>query len=227
VPVPPPPAERPLDIGEVLARIQAAVKAYPKAALFELAEAGFNRPFQVAVGCIISTRTRDGVSLAIARRLFARARTPAQVTGLSLPELEGLIRGCAFAETKARQIRAIAERALAEFGGELPCDERILRSLPGIGPKCANLVLGIACGRPRVAVDTHVHRVVRRWGYVNTRTPEETMRALEARVPPEYWLDINRLLVPFGKHLCRPEVPRCSICPLADLCPRVGVTKSA
>lgn len=226
MPVPPPAAERPLDIGEVLARIQAAVKDYPKAALFELAEAGFNRPFQVAVGCIISTRTRDEVTLEIARRLFARARTPAQVASLSLPELEGLIRGCAFAETKARQIRAIAGRALAEFGGELPCEERVLLSLPGIGPKCANLVLGIACGRPRVAVDTHVHRVVRRWGYVNTRTPEETMRALEARVPPEHWLDINRLLVPFGKQICRPEVPRCGICPLTDLCPRVGVTKS-
>lgn len=220
-----PPAELPFDIGEVLALVKAAVKDYPKAALFELAEAGFNRPFQVAVGCIISTRTRDEVTLKVVRRLFARAQTPAQVTDLSLPELEDLIRGAAFAETKARQIRAIAERALTEFGGELPCEEKVLLSLPGIGPKCANLVLGIACGRPRVAVDTHVHRVVHRWGYVSARTPEETIRALEARVPRQYWLDLNRLLVPFGKHVCRPGIPRCSVCPLAELCPRVGVTK--
>jgi len=227
VSAPLPPAKLPPDIGEVLARVEAAVRGYPKAALFELAETGFDRPFQVAVGCIISTRTRDEVTLRVVRRLFARAQTPAQIAGLSLTELEGLIRGSAFAETKARQIRAIAERTVTEFGGELPCDEGVLLSLPGIGPKCASLVLGIACGQPRVAVDTHVHRVVHRWGYVSARTPVETMRALQVRVPRQYWLDLNRLLVPFGKHICRPRIPRCGICPLADFCPRLGVTKSA
>ncbi len=219
-------AERPFAIKAALARVEAAVKPYPKAALFELAESGFNTPFQVAVACLISTRTLDEVTLPAARRLFARAPTPAEVAALTPAEIEDLIRGSAFARTKARQIHAIAAQA-AEFGGDLPCDEQVLLSLPGIGPKCAALVLGIACGRPRVAVDTHVHRIVRRWGFVSTRTPEETMRALEARVPPEYWLDLNRLLVPFGKHICRPGVPRCSLCPLAEMCPRAGVISSA
>ncbi len=218
---------RPFDIKEALARVEAAVRPYPRAALFELAESGYRSPFQVAVACIISTRTLDEVTLTVARRLFAWAATPAQVVGLSPTEVEALIKGCAFATTKAGQIRTLAERALFELGGDLPCDEQALRSLPGIGPKCASLVLGIACGQPRVAVDTHVHRVVRRWGYVSARTPEETMRALEARVPIRYWLDLNRLLVPFGKHICRPGIARCSICPLTDMCARVGVTSGA
>ncbi|MGH2388152.1 MAG: endonuclease III domain-containing protein, partial [Chloroflexota bacterium] len=108
----------------------------------------------------------------------------------------------------------------------LPCDHDVLLSLPGVGPKCANLVLGIACGRPAIAVDIHVHRVTNRWGYVHAGTPEGTMAALAAVLPHAYWIEINRLLVPFGKHICTGSRPRCSTCPVLDMCERNGVTSS-
>jgi endonuclease-3 len=134
-----------------------------------------------------------------------------------------LIRQSSFHEAKARQIHALAARVVAEYGGELPCDSDVLLSFPGVGPKCANLVLGIACGQPRIGVDVHVHRVTNRWGYVNERSPEQTMLALEERLPREYWVEINRLLVPFGKHVCTGHLPKCNTCPVEDMCRQVGV----
>jgi endonuclease-3 len=117
----------------------------------------------------------------------------------------------------------IAHRLQGEHGGVLPCDFALLTSFRGVGPKCANLVLGIACGIPSISVDVHVHRVTNRWGYVATRTPEQTMAALERKLPQEYWIEINRLLVPFGKHICTGTRPHCSTCPLLDMCAQVGV----
>jgi endonuclease-3 len=145
------------------------------------------------------------------------------VAALGPDGIEALIRGCAFHEAKARQIHAIARRAEADLGGRLPCDFEVLTSFPGVGPKCANLALGIACGQARIGVDVHVHRVTNRWGYVATRTPEQTMVALEAKLPRRYWLEINRLLVPFGKHICTGVLPRCSTCPVLEFCRQVGV----
>ena len=129
-----------------------------------------------------------------------------------------------FHEPKARQIREIARRIVADHGGELPCADDVLLSFPGVGPKCANLVLGIACGKARIGVDVHVDRVTNRWGYVAERTPEKTMAALEAKLPKKYWVEINRLLVPFGKHVCTGKLPKCSTCPVLDMCRQVGVT---
>jgi len=111
-----------------------------------------------------------------------------------------------------------------EYAGVLPCDDSVLRSFRGVGPKCAHLALGIACGQLRISVDVHVHRVTNRWGYVRTRTPEETMAALEQRLPPRHWVEINALLVPFGKHVCTGRLPKCSVCPVLDMCQQVGVT---
>ncbi len=216
--------KHPFDIHVVMKRIAEAVAAYPKAALFELADAGYRSPFEQLVACIISIRTRDEVTLPVARRFFAMARTPAEVSRLPVEEIDRLIAACTFHEAKARQIAEIARRAVAEYGGALPCDEQVLRSFSGVGVKCANLVLGIACGQQRIAVDIHVHRVTNRWGYVHTRTPEQTTRALERTLPREYWLEINRLLVPFGKHICTGTLPRCSTCPVLDMCRQVGVT---
>ncbi len=225
-PRPPKPAgpKRPIDLPELFRRLRAAVRPFPKAALFELADLGHTSVFEQVVACIISVRTRDETMLPTARRLFAVARTPAEVARLSEGEIDELIRACTFHEPKARNIRAIAVRAVEELGGELPCDEQVLLSLPGVGPKCANLVLGIACGQPRVGVDVHVHRVTNRWGLVQTRTPEQTIAALEGVLPKRYWVEINRLLVPFGKHVCTGTLPRCSTCPVLDMCRQVGVT---
>jgi endonuclease-3 len=112
-----------------------------------------------------------------------------------------------------------------KFDGELPCDIDVLTSFHGVGPKCAGLALGIACGQAFIGVDIHVHRVTNRWGYVQARTPEQTMKALEKKLPREYFVEINRLLVPFGKHICTGSLPRCSTCPVLDMCRQVGVEK--
>jgi endonuclease-3 len=216
--------KRPFDIDVVMDRIRVAVKPFPKAAMFELAEDGFNSPFQQLVACLISVRTRDEVSLVAARRLFKKAGTPEAIATLTSAEIDALIPDVTFHERKAVEIRDIARRVDTEFGGELPCDAEIAQSFAGIGPKCANLALGIACGQQRISVDIHVHRVTNRWGYVNAKTPEQTMLALETVLPPKYWIEINKLLVPFGKHICTGIAPKCSTCPVLEFCKQVGVT---
>jgi endonuclease-3 len=218
------PAKRPFDIDAAIARIREAVRPFPQAALFELADDGFRSPFEQLVACIISIRTLDEVTLPTARRLFALARTPLEVSRLSIAAIDEQINASTFHEAKARQIHQIAQRVVAEYGGTLPCEPAVLLSFHGVGPKCANLVLGIACDQPRVAVDIHVHRVTNRWGYVHTPTPEKTTVALEEILPRAYWIEINRLLVPFGKHICTGRLPRCSTCPVLDMCRQVGVT---
>lgn len=218
-------AKRPFDIHTVMRRVRKAVEPYPCAALFELRDEGFGSAFEQLAACMISVRTMDEVTLPTARTLFARARTPAQVAALSVDELDDLIRTSAFHEAKARQIHAIARQCVDEHGGELPCDEAVMLGFNGVGPKCTNLVLGIACGQPRIGVDIHVHRVTNRWGYVATPNPDATMRALEEVLPEKYHVEINELLVPFGKHVCTGRAPKCSTCPVLDYCRQVGVTE--
>lgn len=193
--------------------------------MFELADRGHRSLFEQLVGCIISIRTRDEVSLPVALEFFARAPTPAAVAKLSAADIDALIGASSFHRGKAETIRAIATRTVEEFGGTLPCDFDVLTSFKGVGPKCANLALGIACGHARIGVDIHVHRVTNRWGVVATRSPEQTMVALEQVLPKRYWVEINRLLVPFGKHVCTGQLPTCSTCPVLDYCKQVGVTK--
>ncbi len=217
-------AKKPFDVEVAIPLIRESVAPYPKAALFELAAEGFDSVFEILVACIISIRTRDETTLPVARRLFAKARTPAEVSELSPEEIDELIGACTYHEAKAPQIHAIARRAVAEFGGTLPCDLDALLSLKGVGPKCANLALGIACDLPLIGVDIHVHRVTNRWGYVQAKTPEKTMAALQGKLPHAYWVEINALLVPFGKHVCTGTRPKCSTCPLREMCQQVGVT---
>lgn len=217
--------KRPFNVQVAVRRLREAVKPYPKAALFELAAEGHDSVFELLAACLISIRTRDETTLPTARRLFARARTPAEVAQLTPEEIDGLIGACTFHEPKARQIHEIARRAMAEYGGAIPCDGEVLLAFSGVGPKCANLVLGIACGQPSIGVDVHVHRVTNRWGYVQAPTPEKTMAALQEKLPRRYWVEINALLVPFGKHICTGQLPKCSTCPLLEMCRQVGVTK--
>lgn len=205
--------------------IHEAVAPYPKAAMFELAELGYTTPFEQLIACIISIRTRDEDSLPIARRLLDRARTPTEMGRLTPAEIDQLISPSTFHERKAVQIQAIARQVAEEYGGELPCDEQLLLSFHGVGVKCAHLALGIACDQPYISVDIHVHRVTNRWGYVAAPSPEQTMVQLEERLPQKYWVEINRLLVPFGKHICTGQMPRCSTCPVLDMCQQVGVTR--
>jgi endonuclease-3 len=215
------------DIEKAISRLREAVAPYPKAALFELAAEGHNSVFEILIACIISIRTRDETTLRVARALFAQARTPAEVAALSVPQLERLIHSCTFRESKATTIHDIAQRIVQEYSGILlpyKIDQDVLLSFHGVGPKCANLTLGIACGLPLIGVDIHVHRVTNRWGYVQTTTPEKTMAALQEKLPQPYWFEINALLVPFGKHICTGTRPKCSTCPLLETCRQVGVT---
>ena len=217
-------AKRRFDIHTVLTRIRKAVAEHADAAMFDLAERGFKTVFQQLVACIISIRTLDEVSLPAAITLLERAPTPEQMAKLSVSQIDAVIRASSFHEAKAAQIRDIARRTVDEFGGELPCDFDVLTSFKGVGPKCANLTMGVACGAERISVDIHVHRVTNRWGYTSSSTPEGTMRALEEKLPRKYWIEINRLLVPFGKHICTGHLPKCSTCPVLEYCRQVGVT---
>jgi endonuclease-3 len=217
--------KQPLDIDRVLSLIRPAVAPYPKAAMFELAEQGYSSPFEQLIACIISIRTLDEVSLLTARRLLDRARSPAALADLTPGEINRLITACTFHERKAAQIQAIARQVVEQYGGELPCDEQVLLSFAGVGVKCAHLALGIACNQPWISVDVHVHRISNRWGYVSTSTPEQTMLALEKKLPQGNWIELNRLLVPFGKHICTREMPNCSTCPVLEMCQQVGVQR--
>ena len=193
--------------------------------MFDLAEQGYATPFHQLAACIISVRTRDEVSLPAALRLFKAAPTPSAVAVLSVKKIAELIRPASFYETKAYNIRDLACRVTDEYHGDLPCDFEVMTSFRGVGPKCANLTLGIACGATEISVDVHVHRVTNRWGFIHAATPEATRRLLEKRLPRKYWVEINRLLVPFGKHVCTGRLPKCSVCPVLDYCEQVGVTE--
>lgn len=214
------------EISAALGRIETAISPFPKAALFELRERGYGSLFEQLVACILSIRTYDEESLPAALKLFQTARTPREVAALSMDELDALIGNCTFHEAKSAQILEIARRIETEFGGELPAHLETLLSFKGVGPKCAHLALGIACDDPFIGVDIHVHRVTNRWGYVAAKTPEKSLAQLEEKLPREFWIEINRLLVPFGKHICTGTLPRCSSCPVLEMCERVGVTKS-
>lgn len=215
----------PFEIDIVVQHLREAVRPFPKAAMFELAAQGYRSPFEQLIACLISIRTYDEVSLPVSRRLFERARTPIEMVQLTPDEIHRLIQDCTYPEPKSQQIWHIADRIITEYNSELPCDYDTLIAFSGIGPKCANLALGIACGQPRISVDVHVHRVTNRWGYVQTRTPEKTLLALEKQLPPSYWVEINELLVPFGKHICTGKLPQCSTCPVLEMCQQVGVER--
>lgn len=206
--------------------IRKAIAPFPRAMLFELYDLGFRSPYEQLIACLLSIRTRDEVSFKVARPLLAEARTPEAMLNFSFSQLVDRVQPCTFPGQKARTLLQISERIQTQWGGQLPCDLEQLTSLPGVGPKCANLVLGIACHRPSIGVDIHVHRVTNRWGYVQAPTPEKTLKALEKKLPKGFWVEINEVLVPFGKHICLGTRPKCSTCPVRSYCARVGVTKS-
>jgi len=183
-------------------------------------------PFRVLISCILSLRTRDGVTAAASQRLFQRGADPVTLGALSPEEIEGLIFPVGFYRTKARTITKICRVILERHGGVVPDTMEGLLSLPGVGRKTANLTLVLGFGKEGICVDTHVHRICNRWGYVSTRTPEETEMRLREKLPKEYWGVINDWLVTYGQNLCRPLSPLCSFCRISVYCDRVGVTKS-
>ena len=182
--------------------------------------------FRLLVACVISLRTKDEVTAEASRRLFEIAATPDRLAALDVKHIAQAIYPAGFYNTKAGQLREIGMIIRDRYDGEVPADEEKLLAMPGVGRKTANLVLGLGFGIPAICVDTHVHRISNRLGMVATKTPEQTERALNLVLPQDLWIPINDLLVTFGQNCCHPTSPKCSGCPVADMCPRVGVTRS-
>jgi endonuclease-3 len=183
-------------------------------------------PFQVLISCIISLRTKDEVTRESSLRLFEAAPTAEEMSRLPEKRIEKLIFPAGFYRVKARNIREISRRIENEYHGNVPDEIDELLKLPGVGRKTANLVVSMGFGKPGICVDTHVHRISNRLGYVRTKTPKETEFALRDKLPPEYWMDVNDLLVTYGQNICTPVSPHCSTCRLAPYCDRVGVERS-
>ena len=182
-------------------------------------------PFRLLVACVISLRTKDEVTAVASRRLLDIAPDADRLAELDEERIAGTIYPAGFYNTKAAQLREIGKVLREQHRGEVPCDEEALLALPGVGRKTANLVLGLGFGIPAICVDTHVHRISNRLGLVATTAPEQTERSLNEVLPTDLWIPINDLLVTFGQNRCHPTSPRCTGCPLHDLCPRVGVTR--
>ena len=182
-------------------------------------------PFKVLISCILSLRTQDKTTKEASQRLYALAETPQEMVKLSQDEIAKAIYPVGFYKNKAKQIKKICRILLDKYGGEVPDTLEGLLELPGVGRKTANLVLTRGFNRQGICVDTHVHRICNRWGYVKTSSPEETEMALRKKLPSRYWKRINDLLVAFGQNVCKPLSPFCSRCPLGDMCPRVGVNR--
>jgi endonuclease-3 len=182
-------------------------------------------PFLVLIFCILSLRTKDPVSLAASRRLFAHVRTPLEFISLPEKTIVSLIYPVGFYNRKAAQIKKIAQIIQEKFNTHVPHGEDELLSLPGVGRKTMNLVRAEGFLLPALCVDTHVHRIANRLGVVNTKTPDETELALKKLLPQELWHLCNRLFFIWGQNICVPLSPFCSRCPAAELCPRVGVTR--
>lgn len=183
-------------------------------------------PFRVLISTIISLRTKDEVTSAASRRLFAEADTPSAIAALGEAEISKLIYPAGFYRNKARHIKQSSRILVDEFNGQVPADKDLLLGLPGVGVKTANLTLNLGFGIDAICVDTHVHRISNRVGWVETRTPEETEKDLEKILPKKYWIEINGLLVTYGKGVCTPRSPRCSTCPLSAECPKNGVLRT-
>lgn len=183
-------------------------------------------PFKVLISCLISLRTKDGVTAQASSRIFERAQTPETMAELSADEIAQLIYPAGFYRTKAEQIAQLSRRLVNEYRGTVPDDIDELLTFKGVGRKTANLVITLGFGMAGICVDTHVHRICNRLGYLCTKNPDETERVLRSQLPPEYWIEINDLLVAFGQNHCYPVSPRCSNCRLAGICDRIGVKVS-
>ncbi len=183
-------------------------------------------PYKVLISTIISLRTKDEITGKVSKKLFEKADNPYDMVKLSQKEIEELIYPAGFYKNKAKTIKEISQKIIDEYGGKVPDDIEELLKLKGVGRKTANLVLSKGYNKPAICVDTHVHRIVNRLGFVKTKTPEETEFELMKKVPKEYWSKLNEILVAFGQTICKPISPLCSKCPVENYCEKIGVEKS-
>lgn len=202
-----------------------AVDGLDLPAVEKISESQEENPFQVLIATLLSARTQDATTLAASTRLFRLARTPRTMARLTARQIERLIYPVSFYRQKAKHVRATCRMLVERFDGHVPATMEELLMLPGVGRKTANLVLILAFRSERnICVDTHVHRISNRLGWVRTRTPDETEQALYRATPFRFWPHINLYLVTWGQNVCRPVYPRCQECVIRPLCPRIGVT---
>ena len=195
-------------------------------AVEKIAEDQKSEPLHVLIATMLSAQTKDAVTFEASTRLFTRAPTPRALARMPVREIQQLIYPVSFYRTKARHVRETCRQLLERFGGRVPTTMTDLLTLPGVGRKTANLVLIVAHqSASNICVDTHVHRISNRLGWVKTRTPEQTEQALYAVAPRRWWSSINMYLVTWGQNVCRPVYPVCGRCEVSDLCPRLGVTR--
>lgn len=212
------------DVDEIVRILKEEVIKYKKPAVSQIAEK--KDPFKVLIGTVLSARTKDQVTGEASTRLFNLANTPKAIAELPLEIIEKAIYPVGFWRNKAKNIVELCIQLVNEFDSKVPNTMEELLTLKGVGRKTANLVLTIGFNKLGICVDTHVHRITNRWGYIKTKTPEETEFALQKRLPKKYWIIINGLLVTYGQNVCTPISPWCSKCPIAEYCKRVGVTKN-
>lgn len=213
------------DITAIVRTLKREVERWDPTAVGQVADDSHD-PFRILISCLLSLRTKDEVTGGASARLFRLADTPATMLQLRERTIARLIYPVGFYRTKAKVIRGVCRSLIEEYEGRVPDDIDELLKLKGVGRKTANLVVSVGYGKPGICVDTHVHRISNRWGYVKTRTPEETEQALRRKLPRRYWIVFNDLLVSFGQNVCKPISPLCSRCPVERYCAKVRVTRS-
>ena len=216
---------KPQDIHNIIATLREEYKTWQTPAVTIVAQCD-GSPFKVLISCIISLRTKDDVTDQASARIFARAETPEEMLLLTVDEISSLIYPAGFYRTKAAQIAVLSQELVEKYHGIVPDSIDELLKFKGVGRKTANLVVTLGFAKPGICVDTHVHRICNRLGYITTKTPDDTEKVLRAVLPAEYWIEINDLLVAFGQNHCHPVSPRCSSCKVANICERIGVTVS-
>mgnify|MGYP003745724645 FL=1 len=215
---------REFNIVEGLKKLKKAVRKFRTPSVTVIAKK--NDPFAVLVSCIISLRTRDEVTELASARLFTLAKLPAELLELSNAKIEKAIYPAAFYRNKTKSLKELCQVLVKEYSGKVPDKLEELLKLKGVGRKTANLTLILGHNKPGICVDIHVHRISNRWGYVKTKSPDETEMVLREILPKRFWKGYNDLLVSFGQNLCKPVSPFCSSCPIEDQCPKIGVNRS-
>lgn len=215
---------REFNIVEGLKKLKKAVRKFRTPSVTVIAKK--NDPFAVLVSCIISLRTRDEVTELASTRLFALAKLPAELLELSNAKIEKAIYPAAFYRNKTKSLKELCQVLVKEYSGKVPDQLEELLKLKGVGRKTANLTLILGHNKPGICVDIHVHRISNRWGYVKTKSPNETEMVLREILPKRFWKGYNDLLVSFGQNLCKPVSPFCSSCPVEDQCPKIGINRS-
>jgi len=213
------------DIHDVIRILQKEVKKWEAPAVTRVAEKTKD-PFKVLISCVLSLRTKDSTTAEASHRLFSLAGTPADMLKISAVRIEKAIFPVGFYRTKARNIIEICKSLKDHYNSIVPDSIDELLKLKGVGRKTANLVVTVGYDKDGICVDTHVHRISNRWGYIKTKTPEKTEEALRSKLPRKYWKIYNDLLVSYGQNLCKPVSPLCSQCKISEYCNRIGVRLS-